>query len=206
MKILLTGFGPFGIHAVNSSQAIVEAVAQRRALLGLPDLVTALLPVEFDAAGGHIRHLLRETRPDVCLCLGVHDGAMIRLEKIAWNRDDPTLCDNAGQTGCLGPIVTESPAFYTATLPIARFLEILAQGGVPASLSDDAGGYVCNHVFYLACHEIAASGLPTRCGFVHVPPIDGLGSLPGLPFEVLLAAVESILGELREDAAAGMRA
>jgi pyroglutamyl-peptidase len=130
----------------------------------------AILPTEFAKAERAIRELLQTDVPDVLLALGVAPRAQgVRLERTARNRDDATLPDNAGEQRTLTPIVPGGPDTFESTLPIQAMQAALEQLGVPVAISDDAGGYVCNHLFYAARHVIDSLRLPTRCGFVHVP-------------------------------------
>jgi hypothetical protein len=116
MRILLTGFGPFGRLEINPSQEIVQAI--------------------FGAAGDRIRRLIREIRPEACVCLGVYEGgAAIRLERVAMNRDAPGLPDVAGQLRSLcgfmhvppisGPGRTPQPYSGIALRDVARSRRIL---------------------------------------------------------------------------------
>jgi pyroglutamyl-peptidase len=106
----------------------------------------------------------------VLLALGVAPRAQgVRLERIARNRDDAALPDNAGEQRKLTPIVPGGRDTLESTLPIPAMQAALEQLGVQVSISDDAGGYVCNHLFYTARHVIDSFHLPTRCGFVHIP-------------------------------------
>src|SRR5207244_7406259 len=79
------------------------------------------------------------------------------------------LAANTGEQRASLPIVPDGPESLTATLPLAEMLDALEQCNVNAVISDDAGGYVCNHVFYTARHVIESESLPIRCGFIHVP-------------------------------------
>ncbi len=130
----------------------------------------AILPTEFANAERAIRELLETDVPDVILALGVAPRAQgVRLERTARNRDDAALADNAGEQRKLTPIVAGGPDAFESTLPIQAMRAALEQLGVPVAISDDAGGYVCNHLFYVARHVVDSRGLSTRCGFVHVP-------------------------------------
>jgi pyroglutamyl-peptidase len=200
VELLVTGFEPFGGLTLNPSASIVDELSRRAARhpAAYPSLRVAILPTEFTRAAAAIRELLQSEAPDVLLSLGVAPRAQgVRLERTARNRDDAALPDNTGEQRRLTPIVPGGPDTLASTLPIDEMLAALEQLGVPVSLSDDAGGYVCNHLFYSARHAIEASGLPTRCGFVHVPlcaeqvAADAPDPIPaGLPLATLVDAVE----------------
>jgi pyroglutamyl-peptidase len=172
VKLLLTGFEPFGMLAENPSATIVHELSRRAAARpdDYPGLRVAILPAEFAKAERAICELLETDVPDVLLALGVAARAQgLRLERTARNQDDAALPDNAGELRKLTPIVPGGPDTFESTLPIQAMQAALEQLGVPVAISDDAGGYVCNHVFYTARQVIASRGLPTRCGFLHVP-------------------------------------
>lgn len=172
MSILLTGFGPFPGMPRNPSQFAVERFPDK---LGRMEIQRVVLPTIYDTAGAAIETLLVETRPDICLCLGVAGDAFLRLETVARNHGTISAPDQSGAIRS-GPIAPTGPDTYACTLPFPALHAALKRLGIAAELSDDAGGYVCNHVFYTACHATERQGLATACGFVHVPPIRSIDS------------------------------
>ena len=203
MKVLVTGFGPFPRVLRNPTEALVEGLPDR---LGPARLVRRVLPTVYAACETEIEILLRDQRPDVCLCFGVAGPGVIRLETTARNRG---LNDGPDQSGAVktDAIATEGPETYASTLPLAEIAEALTAEGVPHEYSDDAGGYVCNHLFYAARHAVARHGLATACGFVHVPEVR-----PEVGWAAEIAAFDAaarvILGVLaeRSDLGAGVAA
>ena len=124
--------------------------------------------------------------------------AEIHLERVAVNFDDADIPDNAGVSRTGQRIVPDGPPSYQSTLPLVRMREALIQRGIPAIISDDAGSYVCNHVFYLARHELERLGIGSLCGFVHVPQMSentrvGARPMHGLTLDVMIEAVECCL-------------
>ncbi len=175
MRILVTGFEPFGSHATNPSQEIVTALAERTSsAVGRPfQLHTTILPTEYDRAASRITSLIEESSPDAIVCLGVASKADgICLERVALNLNDAELADNAGETRTAQPIMPGAPMAYLSTLPLAAMLQELRGARFPASISNHAGTYVCNHVFYTARHTIEKKQATTPCGFIHVPVVD----------------------------------
>jgi pyroglutamyl-peptidase len=155
MKILLTGFEPYGVVEVNPSEQVVRRIAARARARGQNNLYTEILPTEFVAAGKRIRQLIRKLRPGAVLCLGVAPSRdKISLERIALNLNDDPLPDNAGRVRAGRRIVPGGPVAYWSTLPLERIRKQLEKRGVPVSYSNHAGTYLCNHVFYVARHEI----------------------------------------------------
>ncbi|MBC7814556.1 MAG: hypothetical protein H7175_25600 [Burkholderiales bacterium] len=194
MPILLTGFNPFAGAEINSSQLVVEHFARRHSLY--PRLIPVVLPTEYEAAGRSICALIREYQPSVVLALGVaQNRTSISLERVALNLDDSNIPDNAGVIARGRLIDPDAPLAYWSTLPLEKMLEALGRNNIPAVISNHAGAFVCNHVFFTARHEIASLGWPTYCGFIHVPALAEVGKpdLIGLPLRTLIAAVECCL-------------
>ena len=200
MKILLTGFGPFGAVRVNSSEQVVRRVAERAR--GDDDLITAILPVEFAGAGKRIRRLIRSHQPDAVLCLGVAPlREQISLERVALNLDDESLADNAGRVRNGRRIVPRGPAAYWSTLPLERIRKALEKRGIPAKYSNHAGTYICNHVFYVARHEAERMSSRIPCGFLHLPPLRERRKgfrRRGMALRKMVEAVECCLRVLRK--------
>ena len=205
MKVLLTGFEPFGPVRVNPSEQIVLHIGRRmeeearghRAF----ELRAEVLPTEFVAADRRIRQLIREFRPDAVLCLGVAPQRdRISLERIALNLDDDSLPDNTGRCRAGQRIAPQGPAAYWSTLPLERFRRQLERRGIPVSYSNHAGTYLCNHVFYVARHEMEKMGSGAPCGFVHVPPLQEKTKRKGprgLALSTMVEAIECCLEVLR---------
>jgi pyroglutamyl-peptidase len=166
--ILVTAFEPFGAAATNASEDLLRALADD------PALFRAILPTEYDRAAREIVRLIRELSPAAVICFGVATRAeMLRLERVARNWDVSTTPDNAGDIRSGQAIASDAPDTYAATLPYDSISAALSASNIPHVFSDDAGGYVCNHTFFSARHEIEQSGGAIPCGFVHVPPILG---------------------------------
>ena len=193
MKILLTGFTPFGTVAVNPSQLIVECIAERGRF---PDLVTEILPVEYVRAGARLRQLIHESQPEAVVCLGVAESrSAINLERVALNVNDASIPDNAGDLASGQRIVEDAPVAYWSTLPIEKMRDELAKRNIPVTISNHAGAYLCNHAFYVTRHEIECLGWEIPCGFIHVPALCETTSddCAGLPLDVMVQGVEACL-------------
>jgi pyroglutamyl-peptidase len=164
--ILLTAFNPFGSADTNASEMLLNALEDEYSV------VRVVLRTEYEAGGGEIVRLIRNLRPEIVICFGVSEQeTTIRLERVAKNWDGTLAPDNARESRSGQAIFREGPDYYLATLPYDAMAVALRDRGISYVFSDDAGGYVCNHVFFCALHEIAMSESPTLCGFVHVPPI-----------------------------------
>ena len=165
-QILLTGFLPFGGETVNSSWQAVAALDGER--IAGHRVVTRCLPVEFGAAIEALRRAIRATRPALVLCVGQAGGrAAISLERVAINVDDARIPDSAGAQPIDCPVVDAGPAAYFTGLPIKAMLAALREARIPSEVSQTAGTFVCNHVFYGLMHALRRR--PVRGGFIHVP-------------------------------------
>ncbi|MGA2119182.1 MAG: pyroglutamyl-peptidase I [Bryobacteraceae bacterium] len=164
--ILTTAFNPFGGAATNASEVLL------RALEADAGVVKAVLETEYHAAGSEIVRLIRDLHPEAVICFGVADGERaVRLEQVARNWDATPARDNAGDVRIGQTIVPVGPDRYLGTLPYRAIAAELGARDIPYLFSEDAGGFVCNHTFYRARHEIEESGLEIPCGFIHVPSI-----------------------------------
>ena len=189
--VLLTGFTPFGGEASNPSWDAVAPLANKR--IGGHRIVVRQLPVEFGASLQVLQAAIRETKPALVLCVGQAGGrAQLSIERVAINIDDARIPDNADACPIDAPIVADGPAAYFTTLPIKAMLVAMREAGIPAEVSQTAGTYVCNHVFYGLMH--ALRGKPrTRGGFIHIPYAPEQAArhpgAPSLPVDVVTAAL-----------------
>lgn len=167
MKILVTGFTPFGGESVNPSWEAVKRLPDR---IGEAELIKHEIPTEFNASGAVLHELLEQLRTDAVLCVGQYGGAnCIRVERVAVNLRDARIADNAGKQPTDEPVVSGGPNAYFATVPTRRIVDALREQNIPVQLSYSAGTFVCNNLLYCALHERAQSYPAMRCGFVHVP-------------------------------------
>jgi pyroglutamyl-peptidase len=205
-KILLTGFEPFAGDALNPSEEIARHLngteLARHAVTG------ALLPCVFGAALKELKHQIKLHEPVLVVCLGQAGGRTeITPERVAINIDDARIPDNAGQQPVDRPIVKNGPAAYFSTLPIKAMVQALRKRGIPAAVSQTAGTFVCNHVFYGLMHELQ-SWPGVRGGFIHLPYLpEQTTDKPSLPFEQMSLgvrlALETALAYRRDVKSAG---
>jgi pyroglutamyl-peptidase len=165
--VLLTGFAPFGGEIMNPSWDAVVALNGYR--IRGHRVVARQLPVTFGESLKALRTALRETSPSLVICVGQAGGrAQLSLERVAINVDDARIPDNTGYQPIDTPIAESGPAAYFSTLPIKALLVGLRDAGYPAEVSQTAGTYVCNHVFYGLMHALR-NKRSVRGGFVHIP-------------------------------------
>lgn len=176
VRVLVTGFEPFGGAATNpSGDAVRRLAAQWDEQWDGPErLVTDVLPVTFSGAAPRLRALLDEHRPAAVLAVGLAEGReAVTPERVAVNLADARIPDNAGAQPLDEPVEPDGPAAYFATAPVKHVAAAIADAGIPAAVSHTAGTFVCNHVFYAALHHLHRTGRPhVPATFVHVPTTD----------------------------------
>ncbi len=169
--ILLTGFEPFGGDSSNPSWTAV--LVGQEILRAEGHEVEALeLPCVFGESDGVLREAMGRLCPELVICVGLAGGRdRLSLERVAINVDDAGIPDNAGNQPIDEPVIPAGPAAYFSTLPVKSALRALQIAGIRAEVSQTAGTYVCNHVFYALMHQLsgAAVAAPARGGFIHVP-------------------------------------
>ncbi|MGW1285901.1 pyroglutamyl-peptidase I [Streptomyces sp. NPDC002586] len=167
-RVLITGFAPFDGERINPSWQAASLVAAEPPT-GLTVTATEL-PCVFGESLDTLRDAIRETNPDLVLCLGQAGGRPgVTVERVGINVDDARIPDNAGHQPVDEPVVPGGPAAYFSTLPVKACVAAMRTAGVPASVSNTAGTFVCNHVAYGLGHLIATEFPHARGGFVHVP-------------------------------------
>lgn len=164
--VLLTGFEPFNQASINPAW---EAV---RALAGWSGegfrVEVRQLPCVFIEASAALAAMVDELHPDIVIAVGQAGGRPeISVERVAINVDDASILDNAGRQPIDRPICADGPAAYFSTLPIKAMVAAMREQGLKAGVSQTAGTFVCNHVFYGLMHHTA--GTPVKAGFIHVP-------------------------------------
>ena len=197
MSVLVTGFEPFGGSTVNPSQQLVDALDGA--------VAKALLPVSYARAADALRAAIAEHAPDVVICFGQADGRTgISIERFAHNLDEATTTDNDEAPGSGAPIDPDGPAAYASSLPVDAIVAALRKEGIPTAPSRDAGGFLCNHVFYVLMRTLEREASEARGGFVHVPllPEQALDKdSASMPLETLVRAARIIVGAASQNAA-----
>ncbi len=197
MKILITGFEPFGESPINPSQLLVQSLADQE--MDGVTLITDVLPVDQAQAPGKVTALIHQHQPDAILAFGLALGRpKISLERVALNLQDFRIPDNQGRTISNLPIQPDGPAAYFSSLPLQGMLARLHTAGIPAELSLSAGAYLCNLVFYTIMHTLSDHPKPIPAGFIHLPALPEQAAasdkpIPSLSFQLEQKAAQILI-------------
>jgi pyroglutamyl-peptidase len=200
MKILITGFEPFGGESVNPSW---EAVRRLPDEIPGAEVIKLQIPTVFGRSADVVRQAIVEHDPDVVVSVGQAGGRfMVHPERVAINIDDGRIEDNDGYQPIDTPIQTDGSPAYFSTLPVKAMVTAMRKAGVPAAVSNSAGTYVCNHIMYQVLYMIERDFPGKRGGFVHVPytpqqVVDRPG-LPSIGVEDMAIALAAGLGAVVE--------
>ncbi|AHF81247.1 pyroglutamyl-peptidase I [Thermococcus paralvinellae] len=196
MKVLVTGFEPFGGEKVNPSW---EAVKMLPDVIGNAEIVKYQLPVSFKKVRELLPDIISKEKPEVIILTGQAGGRVnITVERVAINVMDSTKEDNDGYKPEDEPIFEDAPVAYFSTLPIKRIIKALRENRIPAMVSNTAGTYVCNTAMFTALHYVAINKLNAKAGFIHVPYIPEQvleKNAPSMPLEMIKRAIEIAIME-----------
>ena len=167
-KLLLTAFTPFDGERINPALEAVKLVKDR---IGNLLIVKLEVPTVFGKSIDTVREAIEREKPDFVLSIGQAGGrADITPERVAINLDDARIPDNEGNQPIDEPIFPDGENAYFSTLPVKAMVEAIRKEGLPSSLSNSAGTYVCNHLMYGVLYYLDKRPV-IKAGFIHVPYI-----------------------------------
>ncbi len=196
MKVLITGFDPFDDEAINPAWEAVNA---------LPDVIDGIevikvqIPTVFKKSAKKLFETIEAVKPDAVICVGQAGGRFdFNVERIAINVDDARIPDNEGKQPIDEKIFEDGENAYFATLPIKAMVEEARKAGVPASVSNTAGTFVCNHIMYSLLYYISKNNLNIRGGFIHVPYIaQQVIGKKNMPFMEVTTITKGLVASIR---------
>ena len=196
MKIIVTGFDPFGGETINPSIECVKALPEIEGV----ELIRLELPTVFKESAKRLNEVINDVKPDAVLSVGQAGGrAGITMERIAINVDDARIPDNISQQPIDETIQTDGEAAYFTTLPIKRIVKAIREAGILAEVSNSAGTFVCNHIMYQALFAATKADKPFKAGFMHIPFIpEQTTDKPSLPLEESTKAVQIAIETIRD--------
>ncbi|WP_461810681.1 pyroglutamyl-peptidase I [Faecalimonas sp.] len=167
MKVLITGFDPFGGEAVNPAYESVKLIPDR--IKGV-EIIKLEIPTVFGEAGKTVEKAIEECHPDAVLCVGqAGKRSDIQVERVAINLCEAPIPDNAGNQPMDEKSQEDGDVAYFATVPVKAMVKNINDHGIPASVSYTAGTYVCNNVMYDLLYILNKKYPNIRGGFIHVP-------------------------------------
>ena len=194
MRILITGFDPFGNEPVNPAYEAVKLLPDK---IAGAEIIKLEIPTVFNKCDVAVEQAIGKYSPDVVLSIGQAGGRFdISVERVAVNLADGRIPDNDGYQPIDLPIREDGPAAYFASVPVKAMAEKIRGKGIPASVTYTAGTYVCNFIMYCVLHSIATKHKGMRAGFIHVPfmPSQGIGkpvNTPTMSIETIARAIEA---------------
>lgn len=167
MKLLLTAFDPFGGDEVNPALEAVKLVKDK---VDDVEIVKLEVPTVFRKSIDKVAAAIEKEKPDAVLCIGQAGGRFdITPERVAINVDDARIKDNEGNQPVDTPVFADGEPAYFSTLPIKAMVQAIRETGLPSSVSNTAGTFVCNHLMYGVLYTLAKKYPGVRGGFMHVP-------------------------------------
>ena len=196
MKIIVTGFDPFGGEKINPSIECVKALPEIEGV----ELFRVELPTVFKESANRLNEVINDVKPDAVLCVGQAGGRPgVTMERIAINVDDARIPDNISQQPIDEAIQLDGEAAYFTTLPIKRIVNAIRKAGIPAEVSNTAGTFVCNHIMYQALFAATKADKSFKAGFMHIPFIpEQTADKPSLPLEESTRALQIAIETIRD--------
>ena len=196
MKIIVTGFDPFGGETINPSIECVKALPEIEGV----ELIRLELPTVFKESAIRLNEVINDVKPDAVLSVGQAGGrAGITMERIAINVDDARIPDNISQQPIDEAIQLDGEAAYFTTLPIKRIVKAIREAGISAEVSNSAGTFVCNHIMYQSLFAATKADKPFKAGFMHIPFIpEQTTDKPSLPLEESTKALQIAIETIRD--------
>jgi pyroglutamyl-peptidase len=200
-RVLLTGFEPFGGSYVNPSNEVCRRLKDE--VFNGYRVVVETIPLKYDEVKPRLLEAIEKHGPSAIICTGQSGAATINLERVTINVADARIPYNCGAQPTDKPIVDGGPAAYFTKLPLRKLLKALKVAGIPATISNSAGTFGCNHIFYELMRYLDETGSGIPAGFIHVPPLPeqvvDKGTAPmsvETTAQALRVVVEELTGEL----------
>lgn len=167
MKVLITGFDPFGGESVNPAYEAVKLLPE---MVAGAEVIKMEIPTVYHKAGEAVEEGIKKYQPDVVICVGQAGGrSSITIEKVAINLAEARIPDNDGKQPMDQPLRQDGENAYFTNLPCKAIVKEIRDAGIPAHISYTAGTFVCNDVMYSLLYMIDKKYNHIRGGFIHVP-------------------------------------
>ena len=198
-KLLLTAFTPFDGERINPALEAVKLVKDK---IGNLKLIKLEVPTVFGKSIDTVKEAIEREKPDFVLSIGQAGGrAEITPERVAINLNDARIPDNEGNQPIDEPIFPDGENAYFSTLPVKAMVEAIRREGLPSSLSNSAGTYVCNHLMYGVLYYLDKRP-SMKAGFIHVPyipeQVKNKKEMPALPLSDIVRGLEAAIQAVEE--------
>ena len=196
MKVLVTGFDPFGGEKLNPA---LEAIKSLPSEIQGAEVRWLEVPTVFYKSVKILEEEIRIYQPDIVLCIGQAGGRKgLTPERVAINQDDARIQDNEGNQPIDRPIQLDGPPAYFSSLPIKAMVQAIKEEGLPASVSNTAGTFVCNHLMYQVLYLVEKEFPTIKAGFMHIPyMMEQVIDKPNTPAMDLVDIVRGIEAAIR---------
>ena len=200
MKILVTGFNPFGGEKINPA---LEAVKLLPSEINGAEVRWVEIPTVFYKSSEVLEAEILRYQPDVVLCIGQAGGRTgLTPERVAINQDDARIPDNEGNQPIDLPIRPDGASAYFSSLPIKAMVQAIKKEGLPASVSNTAGTFVCNHLMYQALYLVEKKFPHVKAGFMHIPymmeQVVNRPTTPAMSLVDIRRGIEAAIGAIIE--------
>ncbi len=195
MKVLLTGFNPFGTDTVNPAEEAVKRVKDQ--VLGA-DVIKVIVPTTRFESLTVLEEAVATHQPDVVICVGQAGGRFdITPERVAINMDDYRIQDNEGNQPIDEVIYEDGETAYFSNLPIKAMVQRMKEQEISASVSNSAGTFVCNHIMYGALYLVDKKYPNMKAGFIHIPymrnQVVDKPNMPAMELETIVKGLEAAI-------------
>jgi len=198
MKILVTGFDPFGDDKVNPA---IEAVKRLPEEIKGAEIIKLEIPTVFNKSAEVEKRAIEEHQPDYILNIGQAGGRFaLTPERVAINEDDARIPDNEGQQPIDEPIKEDGQPAYFSQLPIKAMVTYMKDASVPAEVSNTAGTFVCNHIMYHSLYLTNKEYPSIKAGFMHIPflpeQVTNRPNTPSMALEDIVRGIEAAIAAI----------
>lgn len=202
MKILVTGFDPFGKESINPA---IEAVKRLDDEIANAQIIKLEIPTIAHTSLAVIKQAIEDHEPDMVLSIGQAGGRSdITVERIGINIDDYRIADNGHQQPIDEKIFADGPDAYFVNLPIKAMVKSIRSAGIPASISNSAGTFVCNYVTYGVRYLLEKRGKGQKSGFIHIPYLPSQvvdkPNQPSMALDVIVKGIQAAITAMVEQA------
>ena len=211
MKILVTGFDPFGGESVNPAFEAVKLLPDE---IAGAEIVKLEIPTVYTRSAEVVEEAIGREKPDIVLSIGQAGGrSCMTVEKVAIHLAEARIPDNDGEQPTDQPLREDGETAYFATVPVKAMVANMRKNGIPAHISYTAGTFVCNSIMYNVLYLLDRKFPGVKGGFIHVPyessqVVDKPNGTPFMPVETIARAIEyaieaAVSGDTEVELAAG---